>query len=114
MIEDGRAYGVALVVEAILQKLEQSGLLTRNQRHAMLDDVCDEIRDLAKREVLSPNASADASRIAGMMYHGQRPNAPARRLPMAALQSRAAWETGGCEFTNGTQPGVRFRKAASH
>jgi hypothetical protein len=68
MIEDGRAYAVAIVVQHLLERLEQKKLLSRTERVSMLDDVCEEIRDLVKREVLAPNAGADASRTAGLMY----------------------------------------------
>jgi hypothetical protein len=68
MIEDGRAYAVALVVQHLLQKLEQRKILSRNEKVSMLDDVCEDIRNLVKRGVLAPNAGADANRTAGLMY----------------------------------------------
>jgi hypothetical protein len=68
MIEDGRAYAVAIVVQHLLQKLEQKKILSPSERVAMLDDVCEEIRNLVSRGGLAPNAGADASRTAGLMY----------------------------------------------
>jgi hypothetical protein len=68
MIEDGRAYALRLVVQAILQKLEQSGLLAHDERFSMLDDVCQKIRESAKSGAMSPNASREASLTAGLMY----------------------------------------------
>jgi hypothetical protein len=46
MIEDGRAYAVAMVVQHLLEKLEKKGILSRRERFSMLDEVCEEISDL--------------------------------------------------------------------
>lgn len=68
MIEEGRAYAVALIVQRLLKKLEQKGILSRNETVSMLDDVRDEIDRLVKDGALTQGAGAEATRTVGVMH----------------------------------------------
>ena len=54
MIEDGRAYAVALIIQGLLKRLEQKGVLSRSEKVSMLDDISDQIRQQAQEEILGP------------------------------------------------------------
>jgi hypothetical protein len=68
MIEDGRAYGVALIVQRLLKKLEQKGILSSSEKVSMLDDVSEEIRHLVKDGAIAPSAGSEALRTVGLMH----------------------------------------------
>jgi len=68
MIEEGRAYSVAVALEYLLRVLERKGVMTQADTTNMLDTVIAELRDLKNRDVLSPMASAEASTTIGGMY----------------------------------------------
>jgi len=68
MIEDGRSYGLAMVLQHLLRKLEQRGVLSPTETTAMLDHVCNELAEQYKQQVLAPEASADAAKTVGMLY----------------------------------------------
>jgi hypothetical protein len=68
MIEDGRTYAFGLIVQRLLRKLEQKGILSRTEKISMLDDVSKELEIQAERGgVLTPSASAEAARVVGLM-----------------------------------------------
>lgn len=58
MIEEGRAYSVAVALEHLLPVLERKAVMTEADTTNMLDAVIAELRDLKKRDVLSPTASS--------------------------------------------------------
>ncbi len=76
MIEDGRAYGVAMAMQALLHTLERKKIFSHSEMIKMLDAVGEEISDLQKRGAISPAAAADAHRAVGLMHvppKGARP-----------------------------------------
>jgi hypothetical protein len=68
MIEDGRAYGVAMAVQSLLQLLEKKGVVLPSEQSGMLEAICEEIGEMQKLGARSPNAATEASRVVGLIY----------------------------------------------
>jgi hypothetical protein len=68
MIEEGRAYAVAVALQHLLRAIERKGVMTKTETTQMLDDVVDELVDLTNKGVLSAEASAEARRTIGGLY----------------------------------------------
>ena len=68
MIENGRAYAVAVALQHLLRALERKGVMTKPETTKMLDEVVAEIGDLSSRGGLSAEAGADARRTIGGLY----------------------------------------------
>jgi hypothetical protein len=73
MIDNGRAYAVAVALQHLLRALERKGVMTEPETTKMLDEVVDEIVDLTTQGVLSAEANADARRTIGVLYLPKRP-----------------------------------------
>jgi hypothetical protein len=68
MIEEGRAYAVAVALQHLLSALDRKGVMTKPETTKMLDEVVDEIVDFSTRGVLSAEASAEAPRTVRLLY----------------------------------------------
>jgi hypothetical protein len=67
MIDDGRAYGVALALKHILGLLERSGVIEHRDLGGVLDDALAELKSLGEG-VIAPEAGAAAAKTIGLLY----------------------------------------------
>ncbi len=65
MIEDGRAYGIAIALKHILGLLESKRLLAQGERTKVLDAALGELDGIT---TLTPTARAEASKTIGALY----------------------------------------------
>lgn len=68
MIENGAGYGVALVLQHLLRKLEAKGILAHSETLQILDAANDEIKQTASSGALSLDAATSASRTIETMH----------------------------------------------
>jgi hypothetical protein len=68
MLEEGRAYALAIAVQHLLRLLERRGIVSAGETRSMLDSALEELNDLIKRQVLSATAGAEGAKTIGALY----------------------------------------------
>ena len=68
MIEEGRGYAAAIALQHLLRTLEAKGIIEVTETTAMLEGVLDELDELGKNRIMSPEETAAARKTIGMMY----------------------------------------------